>query len=636
MADLPNALTTINDEAGALAGGTGYCVVMSCVEKNADVTARVYASTRALIAQHGYSPGVDYAANHLNDTRKPVIFIGVPTATAGSIGRQNATGVTGTSVVSAAAAPTGVLDECDASVIVVTGGTVGTNVITFNLSMDGGVTRKLIRLGTATSYTIPYLGIVLNFGAGTLVAGDTYTFSTTAPRWDATGLNAARLALVAQTRLARSWMVIGDLAAAVDATAITTQTNTYETANARFVYARAQLRDQLPLASKSRIPKNMTGAPSLTFTATTITRSAGSFITDGFAVGDVVTVGGTASNNGSRGPITALTATVLTVAAGLVAEGPIGTATITGSEGLIFTTTTCTRSAGSWLADGFRVGDSVTTSGTVSNNGTKVITALTPTVLTYASGGVAEVIGSALVTMTKGETVSAYVALMDSTFSTIDGQRRIDIGIGRLRKMSPITGWSMRRPVQWAASIREYQHDVHIPCWAKAQGPLDGFSMLDASGTIAEFDDRVIGGAAQARFTAARTWGNGPSGAFISLSQTRATEGSALSRTHNMAVANLACTTVQASAEMVVGQVLQLNPDGTATTASLNVIEESINTDLNVALLQPGLEGPRASRAVWRASTTDILSVPGNPLTGVLTLVLNGTVEQIQTTVKVS
>ena len=91
------------------------------------------------------------------------------------------------------------------------------------------------------------------------------------------------------------------------------------------------------------------------------------------------------------------------------------------------------------------------------------------------------------------------------------------------------------------------------------------------------------------------------------------------------------CTT-----ENVIGAVLQLNDDGTATSASLSVIEESINTDLEIALLQAGSEGPRASKAVWRASTTDLLNVVGATLTGVLDLHLNGTVEQIATTVKVS
>lgn len=59
------------------------------------------------------------------------------------------------------------------------------------------------------------------------------------------------------------------------------------------------------------------GVTTMAFAATTITRSAGSFITDGFAVGDSVTITGasTAGNNKTI-VITTLTATVMTASAG--------------------------------------------------------------------------------------------------------------------------------------------------------------------------------------------------------------------------------------------------------------------------------------------------------------------------------
>ena len=67
----------------------------------------------------------------------------------------------------------------------------------------------------------------------------------------------------------------------------------------------------------------------------TVTRAAGSYITDGFKVGDVVRItaaGGNAANVGKNLLILGLTATVATVmtlnASALVAEGPIASATI--------------------------------------------------------------------------------------------------------------------------------------------------------------------------------------------------------------------------------------------------------------------------------------------------------------------
>ena len=62
----------------------------------------------------------------------------------------------------------------------------------------------------------------------------------------------------------------------------------------------------------------MTGAPTLTFadnggTGDTITRSTGSWITDGVAAGQTVSIGGSASNNISFAPIVSVTATVITL-----------------------------------------------------------------------------------------------------------------------------------------------------------------------------------------------------------------------------------------------------------------------------------------------------------------------------------
>jgi hypothetical protein len=430
--------------------------------------------------------------------------------------------------------------------------------------------------------------------------------------------------------------------------------NTYETANERFVVARTSVKDlyvgsrpgQAP-AKKSKLKHSMTAFGSLTFsevgaTGDTITRTTGSWITDGFAVNDLITVAGTLSNNFTDAKVTAVTATILTLdTQDLVAEVISSGVTVVGSSALTFaevgvTGDTITRSSGSWITDGFAVGDTIAITGTALNNITGVIASLTSTVLTFGTEDlVAEVIAGHRVSVEKVETMAAWVAASDAAFASIDGQKRIDISLGRGRKVSPITGWSMRRPAAWFASIREYQHDLQIPTWRKADGPLDGVSMKDTNNNVVEYDERTDGGALAARFTCLRTYGNGPEGAFIALSLTRNTEGSLLSRTHNMAVANLGCTVVQAETENAIGQVLVLKDDGTATDASLALIESRVNSALQVALLQDKAEGKRASSAVWRASKTDILNIPGAELTGVLDLQLNGTLEKLTTAVRI-
>lgn len=645
MPELPSASTTIDDAAGAFAGSTGFLVVLGCVATNADNTPRVYSSAKGLLSQHGYAPAVDYAAMHFEETKKPIIFVGMPVVTAGAVRRQDDTGVTGTSTLSVAAGGSGILEEVEGIVTVITDGTVGTAGIVLDVSIDNGRSSTRVRMGTATSYTIPYVGIVLTLGTGTLFVDDVFEFATSAPLWDSAGISAAKTALASQLKLSRSWLVAGDVANATQAGYVRDAINAYDTANDRFAYARISVKDREPFAQMSTVSKSMQGAPSLTFaevgaSGDTITRATGSWITDGFAVGDTIIVTGSALNN-ITAVIASLSATVITLGTeDLVAE-VTAVASIVASTSITFAEVgasgdTITRSSGSWITEGFAVGDAITITGTASNNITSaVIASLSATVITLGADDLAaEVIASHLITVTKGQTVAAYVAAMDTAFASISDEKRVDISLGRGRKKSPITNALMRRPAAWAASLREYQHDLHIPTWRKADGPLKGWSLLDDEGNTVEFDERIDGGALTGGFTCLRSWSNGPVGAFVALSLTRALEGSLLSRTHNASVANLACTIAQAETENAIGQVLVLNDDGTATQASLSLIESRVNTQLeNNLLTNKEGEGQRASKAVWAAAGDDILNIPAATLNGVLTLNLNGTIETIATRV---
>lgn len=152
------------------------------------------------------------------------------------------------------------------------------------------------------------------------------------------------------------------------------------------------------------IPKTVFAA-ACTFTfnasAQTITRSSGSWITDGWAVGmtpHVFDEFGTNTND--LGAIQAgLSATVMTVASGVLANESSATASLYSSYpadpvtskaspdlSVVFLGKTITRTTGSWIADGFQVGHSVDISGTTGNNRTTGgATAVTATVLTFGS-----------------------------------------------------------------------------------------------------------------------------------------------------------------------------------------------------------------------------------------------------------
>lgn len=648
MATLPSANTTISAEASPLAGGTGYCVVFAAVARNADCKPRVYSSWKTIIDQHDYSAGADYSAHHIRDTRQPVLFVPIPIATAGVVGRIDASKVTGTSVISVTPGPNGILEETNGILIVDKGGTVETDDVRVRVSLDNGVTYRAVRLKGVTSYTFPYVGIVLNFAAGTLVEGDTYRFATTAPAWDADGIAAGRVELGKQQRLARSWMVIGDAPTDTVANAVISAVNDYETLKKRFTTARVGVRDRLPFAAMSRTQVRMKGNPTVTFaevgaSGDTITRSAGSFVADGFAVGMTITITGSASNN-VTGIITAVSATVLTFGTtDLVDEGPVANVAIVGSHTLTFAEVgasgdTVTRSGGSWLDDGFRAGDTITILGTASNNVSGIVTAVTSTVLTFGTTDLApESIASAGVQITAGETMAAWVAAMADEFAPIVNQKRINLGLGRLRKASRITTWELRRSVQWPTSIREYQHDIHRPTWAKDDKELDGWVNTDADGNVVEYDDAETGGALDAGFTCARTWSNDV-GVFVAMDLTRAEEGTALQYMHNMNVANLCCATVQRQTEKMVGQTPPVGLTGRILPAAKEVLEEAVNTDLEQTLLREFVkgEGPRASYARWSASSDDILNVPDATFHGVGDLRVNGTIVHVDTLQKVS
>lgn len=489
MATLPGSRVSVSAEASPSAGGTGYCVVLACVAKSADMKPRVFSSRMALLEMHGYSPGADYAALHIEQARQPVLFVPLPVETPGAVEDEDDSGVTGTSEVTVSAGPDGIMEEVDGILEVEVGGTIGTTGIVFTLSCDGGRTRKRVRLGTADSYTVPHLGIVVLFGdapddsPGTLLKGDRFTFRTSAPMWDGDGIAAARLGLAGQKKHSRSWLVVGDLPSALAAQPIVTAVNAYETANDRYVLARVQVADK----------------PS-------------------------------------------------------------------------------------------------------------------------------------------GQAMSAWLSAMDTVFATVDAQKRLDIAIGRERMLSPITGWDLRRPAAWLASIREYQNDIHIPTWRKMDGPVSMNGLADADGNTVELDARIYGEALAARFTCLRTWSNGPEGTFIARSLTREVEGSVLGETHNMHVANLTCTIVQKVTENFIGRTPTLNNDGTLRPNEKIKLEEEVNAALAEALLRehvPGA-GPRASKAVWTASPDAKFNVPEATLPGVAELHVNGTIVHVNTLVKVS
>lgn len=656
MATLPSATTRIDDTAGPAASGVKYCAVLAPVPTMADYVPRVYSNAASIAANHGYSQGVDYAAHHIKNTGLPVLFVPMIIDTAGVVGSLDGSGNTNTSICSASAGSSGSLDEVDGVVRVKKGGVVGTDQILLEISLDGGRSYLPAKLGTASLYQITtaggyQLGVELTFAGGSLTTGETIlTFRSTAPLFDAAGIALAKTALANQTKLVRDIVFIGDIPSYAGglAQAVKTAVEGYETTDERYACARISLRDRLPLALSGSTSARMVDA-NVTFAnvseADTITRDTGSFISDGFVVGDSIIVSGmtTVGNNIDGDVIATVAAKVLTFGSGtlLTNEGPRAGISITAQPTAVFhdngeSADTLTRNRGSWLNDGFRVGQSITISGTSSNNVTKTVTVLTATTLTVATGSFAdETISMADIDVSAGETVSNWVSALDSEYSALES-RRVNASIGRARVTSPFLNSMIRRSVLWDDVVRSYQHDIHIPTFAKALGPT-GADLNDADGNLAEYDERVVGGALAGRFTCYRTWGNGPAGAYIALSLTRAAETSVLSRQQNMTVVNLAQSVCQAAAENAIGLSLVLNSDGTPTSESIALIKQKVDSALARALLANAEgEGQRCSDVYWTPDPSTDMRVAGTVWPCVLSIVLNGTLEHISTTIKVN
>ena len=150
---------------------------------------------------------------------------------------------TGTSVMTVTLDSTnGAWDDFYVSFKVVTGGTIGTGPIYFQLSGDAGRTYgPVLSLGTATTYAIPNTGITLNFAAGTLVTGDVAQFSTIGPAWSDSGIQSCLTAIQNGPYAGTGWgsgHIVG-VSAGSDATAFGGASTGYmEVLATNYVFAR--------------------------------------------------------------------------------------------------------------------------------------------------------------------------------------------------------------------------------------------------------------------------------------------------------------------------------------------------------------------------------------------------------------
>lgn len=141
-----------------------------------------------------------------------------------------------TSVVTATGTP---LDDFQIKLVITTGGTIAAAGIKFQVSVDGGRHYgPILSLGTANTYAISKTGCSFAFAAGTLDAGDTYTFSTTAPLWDTSSVIACLSAISDSQFAIAGWGSMHIVGPVTGANAATIQT-ALDSLAGDFVYTRA-------------------------------------------------------------------------------------------------------------------------------------------------------------------------------------------------------------------------------------------------------------------------------------------------------------------------------------------------------------------------------------------------------------
>lgn len=162
---------------------TGILAIIAASAIGVANQAGTFARDQDVVAAKGLGPLLEYAAYHMDNSGNPVLLITPTCTTAATYSAIDVTGVTGTSVVTAAgSAP---FDNYDVTVIIKNGGTIGVAGITFIYSLDGVTFSPLQALGTATSITLnaPVLGTTSGVGfalaAGTFITGDTWHCTTT-------------------------------------------------------------------------------------------------------------------------------------------------------------------------------------------------------------------------------------------------------------------------------------------------------------------------------------------------------------------------------------------------------------------------------------------------------------------------
>lgn len=301
---------------------------------------------------------------------------------------------------------------------------------------------------------------------------------------------------------------------------------------------------------------------------------------------------------------------------------------------------TITRGTGSWVTDGFKVGMSVTITGTVSNNVTLPVVTVSATVLTLADGLALEAnVNGATISIvgveSKATWRTALNAISGATPSTEKTSHKVVLCGGRARRKSPLNSWRKRRPFSWPLAIRCMGHDVHVSPAKVDLGALEGWDIFDADGVLEEHDERIDGGLLSMRITCARTFDDLP-GVYVALPLTLDSDGQPLSRLPITLVGQLTCRIAnQGYTQKLNGDVDYNASNGYIRESEARRIDGAVQTRLERALLQRGPEGARATAVRCTVARDVDLRVVGQTVPYEVELQCKAYIEKLSGTVRV-
>ncbi len=205
ITELDGALGVLPPSAGRL---TAFIGVSTDGPYNVPAT---FGRVTDLSAAFGRGALVEAAAYYITNTGRPALVVRANAAVVGTAGAITHTG-TGTSVVTVSPTVDEPADDLEIVIKVVTGGTVGTAGISFQISPDGGYNYlPPEQLGVLTEITT-IAGIAFAVGVGTMVAGDLYYCRTTGPNYDSGALTAALAGLGSSSIQWEQVVLVGPLA----------------------------------------------------------------------------------------------------------------------------------------------------------------------------------------------------------------------------------------------------------------------------------------------------------------------------------------------------------------------------------------------------------------------------------------